>query len=143
MQDIAEQIGRHKVEAVVRDFYGRVRQHPQLSVPFARVQDWPRHEAHIAHFWWTSLGGERYADAEYRVGPKHHEVGVTVPLLEAWLGLFRQSLEAHLAPELAAPWFERALKIGESLLFLAQFANNPAALAERNARKGETHDARA
>lgn len=141
MQDIAEQIGRAAVEAVVRDFYARVRQHPALSLPFARVQDWPRHEAHIAHFWWTSLGGERYLDAEYRVGPKHHDVGVTLPLLEDWLGLFRQSLDAHLPPQLAAPWFERALKIGESLLFLAQFAADPAALATRSARKAERHDA--
>jgi hemoglobin len=135
MQAIAEQIGRTTVEAVVRDFYARVRLHSELAVPFARVMDWPAHEAHIAHFWWTSLGGERYLDKDYRVGPKHAEVGVTTPLMEHWLSLFRATLDRHLPQELAEPWFERALKIGESLLLLAQFQQDPARLA----RKREAH----
>lgn len=137
MQDIAEQIGRATVEAVVADFYARVREHPQLSIPFARVKDWAAHEAHIAHFWWTSLGGERYREADYRVGPKHADVGVTTPLMQHWLGLFRATLDAHLPPDLAAPWFERALKIGESLLLLTQFQQD----AARQARKQESHGA--
>lgn len=35
------------------------------------------------------------------------------------------------------------IKIGESLLFLAQFAHNPNALAESKDRKAEVHDAQA
>ncbi|TCP13637.1 hemoglobin [Crenobacter luteus] len=125
MKDIAQDIGRATVDAVVADFYTRVRAHPRLSIPFARVADWPRHEAHIAHFWWTSLGGERYLDVDYRVGPKHVEVGVTDALLDDWLALFAATLADHLPDELAAPWYERAARIGQSLLFLAAFAGNP------------------
>lgn len=115
MQDIAELIGRERVAHVVQVFYGRIRQHPTLSKPFASVHDWPGHEAVLAHFWWVSLGGERYLDYSYAVARKHLDAGFTPALLAEWLALFREVLQAELPEELAVGWIKRAELIGESL----------------------------
>lgn len=115
MKDIAELIGRERVAHVVQVFYGRIRLHPTLSTPFARVHDWPEHEAILAHFWWVSLGGERYMDYPYAVARKHLAAGFTPELLVEWLALFRAVLQAELPEELATGWIKRAELIGESL----------------------------
>lgn len=115
MQDIAELIGRERVARVVHVFYSRIRQHPTLSIPFARVHDWPEHEAILVHFWWVSLGGQRYLDYPYAVARKHLAAGFTPALLLEWLALFREVLQAELPEELAAGWIKRAELIGESL----------------------------
>jgi hemoglobin len=115
MQDIAELIGRERVTRVVQIFYDRIRQHPTLSAPFARVHDWPEHEAILTHFWWVSLGGERYLDYSYAVARKHLDAGFSPELLEEWLALFRSVLQSELPEALAAGWIKRAELIGESL----------------------------
>lgn len=116
MQDIAEQIGRERVADVVDVFYERVRQHPTLSEPFARVHDWPEHKAVLAHFWWVSLGGQRYLNYDYAVARKHEAAGFTPALLQDWLTLFRTTIRERLSePELASGWIARAELIGESL----------------------------
>jgi len=122
MTPIADEIGRERVAVVVARFYRRVRAHPTLAEPFARVTDWAEHEAKLTHFWWTTLGGARYRDEELAVGRAHRDVGVTPALLTDWLGLFRATLaEEPLADELLLGWLERAERIGQSLLYLAQF----------------------
>lgn len=123
MQDIAHQIGRERVAEVVAAFYAQVRVHPTLSVPFARVTDWPHHLEILTHFWWVSLGGERYLDYSYEVPRKHAEAGFTPDLLQDWLALFQQTLLEHLSPELAVPWIERARKIGTSLKLLHELGH--------------------
>lgn len=123
MQDIAHQIGRERVAEVVAAFYGQVRVHPTLSVPFARVTDWPHHLEILTHFWWVSLGGERYLDYSYQVPSKHAEAGFTPALLQDWLALFQQTLLDRLPPEQAVPWIERARKIGTSLNLLHELGH--------------------
>lgn len=118
MRDIAEDIGHEWVALVVDRFYERVRHHPTLAAPFARVEDWPHHKALLTHFWWASLGGERYLKHNYEVPRRHAEAGFTPALLQDWLMLFRATLEAELPPELAAGWLDRARRIGESLTWL-------------------------
>ena len=83
MKDIANEIGLDKVQAVVSDFYDRVRMHPRLAAPFASVEDWPEHKAHLTHFWWVTLGGKRYREKPYRVAEKHALAGFTPALLQA------------------------------------------------------------
>lgn len=114
-------IGRDRIEAVVDDFYERVKRHPTLAVPFASVVDWDEHKAHLAHFWWVSLGGERYRSKPYNVGAKHYEAGVTDPLVDDWLALFRRTLDDHLPNELADLWHARASRMGESIRMMAEF----------------------
>jgi hemoglobin len=123
MRDIAHDIGRDRVAEVVAAFYSQVRQHPTLSVPFARVQDWPHHLEILTHFWWVTLGGERYLDYSYQVPSKHAEAGFTPELLLDWLALFRQTLEAHLPIAQADAWFARAEKIGTSLKMLHELGH--------------------
>ncbi len=124
MQDIAEAIGRDRVAAVVDRFYNRIQQHPTLAAPFRIVQDWPQHKEYLAHFWWVSLGGQRYMTYGYRVAEKHAEAGFTPALLVDWLALFETVVQEELPPELAAGWLERAQKIGESLRYMYNFQQN-------------------
>lgn len=116
MRDIAHDIGRDRVAAVVATFYSRVRQHATLAGPFARVHDWPHHLEILTHFWWVSLGGERYLDYSYQVPAKHAEAGFTP-------ALFQDTLLAELPPEQAVPWIERARKIGTSLNLLYELGH--------------------
>jgi hemoglobin len=123
MRDIAHEIGRDKVAEVVAAFYAQVRQHPTLSVPFARVQDWPHHLEILTHFWWVTLGGQRYLEYSYEVPSKHAEAGFTPALLKDWLGLFQHTLECMLPAEQAQAWLERAQKIGTSLSLLHELGH--------------------
>ena len=121
MIDVAETIGMGRVAEVVSDFYDAVQRHPTLSVPFGIVDDWTEHKAHLAHFWWVTLGGKPYRDKPYQVAHKHAMAGFTPELLVDWLALFRQTLEKHLPPELAEQWYARAANIGRSLVYMHEF----------------------
>lgn len=121
MQDIVDIVGAERLAAVVSDFYDRVREHPTLARPFAVVHDWPEHKAHIGHFWWVTLGGKPYRDRPYHVARKHEAAGFTAALLTDWLALFRTVLDEHLPADLAAQWYARAERIGESLTLMQEF----------------------
>lgn len=124
MQDIADDIGRERVAAVIDSFYNRIQEHPTLAEPFGIVHDWPYHKDILTHFWWVTLGGERYLDYSYRVAVKHEEAGFTPELLVDWLALFRETIREHI-PEapLANGWIERAERIGESLTYMHEVLN--------------------
>lgn len=129
-----EAIGREAIARVVDDFYDRIQRHPTLAEPFQRVQDWPEHKARLTHFWWISLGGERYRDDQYRVAPAHLPLGITDELVDDWLALFRETLSRHLEPELAEAWYARAAHMGRSIRMLSYFdPHNPAASLGRKA----------
>src|SRR4051812_31659617 len=121
MQDIAQRIGRDKVIDVVGVFYDAIQRHPTLSKPFGIVHDWVEHKAHLAHFWWVTLGGKPYRDKPYRVAEKHAEAGFTPALLVDWLALFRTTLAAHLPNDVAEQWYARAENIGRSLTYMHEF----------------------
>jgi hemoglobin len=123
MHDIAHNIGRDRVAETVAAFYAEVRQHPTLSIPFARVEDWPHHLNILTHFWWVTLGGERYLPYDYQVPAKHATAGFTPGLLVDWLALFRKTLDEHLPTEEADAWFARAEKIGSSLTLLHELGH--------------------
>lgn len=114
-------IGLARIRRVVDDFYDRIQRHPRLSEPFRVVEDWASHKARLTHFWWLSLGGEAYASYEYRVGAKHATVGINDELVDAWLALFRTTLDDHLPEALADAWFQRAARMGDSLRMLGAF----------------------
>ncbi|MBB5017496.1 hemoglobin [Chitinivorax tropicus] len=129
MQDIAQLIGKEQVAKVVSQFYQAIRQHETLKEPFLIVADWPHHEEILTHFWWVTLGGERYLDYTYQVAPKHMQAGFTPALLVDWLALFEQTISQCLPADLATPWLERAHRIGKSLVLLHQFhADNQVAI---------------
>ena len=121
MKDIANEIDLATVAGVVSDFYDRVQRHPNLAAPFSIVMDWPEHKAHLTHFWWVTLGGRRYRDKPYKVAEKHATAGFTPALLLEWLALFKDTLNAHVAADLADAWYARAEHIGRSLTLMHEF----------------------
>jgi hemoglobin len=126
MKDIANVIGAEKVGEVVSDFYDRVRAHPSLGAPFSIVHDWAEHKAHLAHFWWVTLGGRPYRNHPYSVAAKHERAGFTPELLTDWLALFRDTLDSHLPADLAEQWYARAAHIGRSLVLMHDFRRSRA-----------------
>ncbi|HTH94065.1 MAG TPA: group III truncated hemoglobin [Rhodocyclaceae bacterium] len=135
MRDIANDIGRERIAQTVTAFYAQVRQHPTLSIPFARVDDWPHHLEVLIQFWWVSLGGERYLGYDYQVPAKHAAAGFTPELLVDWLALFKQTLESHLPADLAAAWYARAERIGNSLRMLHEDGHMPGLQIEQASDK--------
>ena len=122
MHTTAETIGRERIAQVVDTFYERVQRDPGLAMPFSVVKDWPHHKDLITHFWWVTLGGERYMDYSYNVVKKHRAVGFTSGLLKHnWLPLFEQTLREQLPTDLADAWMAQAQRIGRSLDMNHQF----------------------
>ena len=122
MEPIAQRIGRERIAQVVDTFYDRVQKDPGLAMPFSVVQNWPRHKEIITHFWWTTLGGERYLDYSYNVVKKHRGVGFTTGLLKNnWLPLFERTIREQLSDDLADAWITQAQRIGRALEMNHQF----------------------
>ncbi|MBV1776811.1 group III truncated hemoglobin [Burkholderiaceae bacterium DAT-1] len=122
MTTLARQLGLDLVRQVVETFYARVQVHPALSRPFSVVDDWPAHIDHLTHFWWVTLGGERYLDYRYDVANKHMSAGFTPDLLIDWLDLFTTTLTDMLPDEQAEAWIAHARRIGESLKLMHQYS---------------------
>lgn len=117
------ELSQAQIAQVVDVFYDRVQQDAHLAAPFSIVKDWDKHKAIISHFWWMTLGGERYMSYSYDVASKHREVGFTPALLEGdWLPLFEQSMREILPSELADIWMAQAKRIGSSLKFHYEYA---------------------
>ena len=121
MRDISQAIGQTKIAQVVDVFYERAALHPQLKAPFALVQDWATHKQQLTHFWWLTLGGERYLDYQYQVRRKHEFAGFTPELLVPWLNLFRATVRESVDKDLGDEWIARAERIGKSLHLMFQF----------------------
>ena len=76
MRDISQAIGQTKIAQVVDVFYERAVLHPQLKAPFALVQDWTTHKQQLTHFWWLTLGGERYLDYQSPEATRNRALGL-------------------------------------------------------------------
>lgn len=118
MSSIAQRVGRETIDTVSRQFYAQIRVHPRLAPIFAVVHDWPQHEAHISHFWWTVLGGDAYLDNQYNVARKHLDIGVTPALVDEWLALFEPIVRQHVAAPDADEWLRKARMIGQSIALM-------------------------
>ena len=107
---------KEQIAQVVDLFYDRVQLDQGLSQPFSIVTDWGHHKAIISHFWWMTLGGERYMDHKYSVAPKHRAVGFTPDLLNHnWLPLFELTMREVLPEDVSNIWMAQAHRIGQSL----------------------------
>lgn len=128
-----EAIGLDTIRRVVDDFYDRIQRHPTLAEPFQRVGDWPEHKARLTHFWWLSLGGERYRDDQFRVGPAHMPLSITDELVTDWLTLFEATVRCHVEATLAEAWLQRARHMGRSIRMLADWKGGPETVPARPA----------
>lgn len=102
---------------VVEDFYRKVAEDPELSIPFKSVHDWPEHIQRLTHFWWIRFGGTPYMFTHYNPVHKHFNAGFNPPLLERWLNLFKETLTERLTPEQTRLWGVIAEKMGDSLSY--------------------------
>lgn len=112
------------VLTVVREFYARVRCHPELGPVFStHVAEWPNHEAKIAQFWRSALLHERGYDGNPM--QKHIAAGnVNAEHFPIWLDLFDSVLADLMSQQNAARWSALAHRIGQSLTFgLVQATN--------------------
>lgn len=107
------------IEALVREFYGRVRQDPALGPIFARrVADWPAHQARMVAFWRAVLRGERtFTMSERGAPPVLHRAIAELELghFERWLALFGEVADAAFDPAAARQVRATADRIALSL----------------------------
>lgn len=112
---LCSKIGRETVDRVVQDFYRKLREDPDLAPFFARIADFPAHEAHVADFWWVAMGGRAEAHRPFDMVGRHAPLGLTPSAFQRWLRLFRKTVEEHLPPPLAAQWLQMAQGVGANL----------------------------
>lgn len=119
-------ITEDQITDLVREFYARIRLHPELGPIFLRAisEDdaaWAAHEARITSFWRNAVGLDRSFSgnpmlkhmANRNILPEHFPV---------WLRLFRETAEDVLPPDAAASISALADRIGQSLAWgLTQF----------------------
>ncbi len=110
---LCEQIGRDQVAVVVHDFYGRLQAEDMMRLFFVGMGDFTEHEALIADFWWTAMGGKLGQPRAFDILARHRALGVTAEALQRWLQLFEATLREHLPPELAQRWLQLALGIAD------------------------------
>ena len=122
------EISPDEIQQVVRVFYARIRQHPELGPVFGAHIDpdeWPAHEAKIADFWRNAILRENsYSGNPMRVHLQTPEI--KVEHFEMWLGLFDQTLSEELNPTAARAFSTLAHRIGDGFKFGIQQMRCPA-----------------
>jgi len=114
-QPLHPDITEEMIELLVRDFYGRVRQDPDLGPIFARViTDWEPHLQTMMAFWSSiTLMSGRYKGQAMQ---KHQAlVDVEPGHFDRWLALFRDSAREVTPPGVADVFIARSELIAETL----------------------------
>ncbi|MFA9460193.1 truncated hemoglobin [Thiohalorhabdus methylotrophus] len=115
LEPLCDKIGYHRVEAVVRDFYERLRADEALAPFFLPIADREAHEQKVIGYWWVAMGGRMAEPPVVDMIGAHSSLGITRSLLDRWLLLFQKTLEAHLEPELADQWRQMAEAVGDRM----------------------------
>ena len=102
------------IEALVRTFYGKVRQDALLGPIFeARIRDWEPHLRRMCAFWSSvALMSRVYHGSPMAV---HMRLPVDATHFDRWLALFEDTARDICPPVAANHFIERAQRIGESL----------------------------
>ncbi|MBV8839013.1 MAG: group III truncated hemoglobin [Alphaproteobacteria bacterium] len=102
------------IEALVRTFYGKVRQDALLGPIFeARIRDWEPHLQRMCAFWSSvALMSGVYHGSPMAV---HMRLPVDATHFDRWLALFEDTARDICPPVAAEHFIERAQRIGESL----------------------------
>ena len=115
-QPVHPSIDESKIDALVRHFYGRVREDDELGPIFAQAitGDWEPHLQKIMDFWSSVL----LKTGRYSGQPMQKHVALEQVRPEhfgLWLTMFEESAQALFEPEVARVFTERAHLIARSL----------------------------
>lgn len=115
LEPLCGKIGRDNVDLVIREFYEKLRRHPELKSFFAHIQGFEAHEAHVADFWWVAMGGRIGEHRPFNMVGRHLPLGLNENAITLWLDLFHAILLEHLPQEQAEQWFQMAQGIGANM----------------------------
>ena len=104
LRPLCDRISRERIRVVIHDFYERLRADAQLSHVFAHIEDFSAHEARIADFWFTAMGGRLESPPQVDMVGKHFPLGIRDADMDRWLELFRETAVDHLDLDLAQQW---------------------------------------
>jgi len=114
MTALHTQITEAGLAALVRTFYGRVREDPMLGPVFnAAVDDWEAHFARLTDFWSSVM----LTTGRYKGNPfsQHLKHPLTPPMFDRWLAIWAETVGELFASGPAAELRARAERIGDSL----------------------------
>lgn len=115
-------ITAEEIDALVAEFYRRIRAHPGLGPVFARAiapedgPEWRAHEARIAAFWRNAIG----LDHGYDGNPMQVHIAnrdVHPGMFSTWLDLFERTAHDVLPEPTAIRIHALATRIGRSLRY--------------------------
>nr|WP_292838803.1 group III truncated hemoglobin [Mesorhizobium sp.] len=112
------------IHDVVHGFYDKIRADDLLGPVFDRViaaEEWPHHLAKMCDFWSSVL--LRTSRYQGRPLPPHLALpDVGEAHFRRWLTLFRATVEHRCPPQVAALFFDRALRIAHSFRLAIAFS---------------------
>lgn len=104
------------LKILIDAFYIRVRADAELGPIFnGAIQDWPAHLDQLAAFWSSvMLTSGRYKGQPVPAHMKHRE-RITPALFQRWLGLWAETTNSLMRPDVAIALQAKAARIAESL----------------------------
>lgn len=117
---------RSDIKLTVDNFYGKVKKDPLIGPVFIGVirENWPAHLEKMYRFWETVL----LAKHSYHGSPfaPHAQMPLEQKHFEAWLGLFKETVDENFEGEKASEAKWRAQKMAEMFYHKIQyFRENP------------------
>ena len=100
-----------EITQVVKAFYQKATQHPQLGHFFSAIDDFADHEKRIIDFWYLSMGGKLEQPPKIDMIGKHFSLGIKDDDLQTWLALFSETLGEQLPDAKARFWMDKVMTI--------------------------------
>jgi len=104
-----------KIEVVLRAFYERVREDPQLAEVFSVVEDWDEHITRLSEFWSSLM----FTSGRYKGNPVsmhlvHREL-IEPEMFDRWLELWEKTTSELVARDIALQMQAKASRIAARL----------------------------
>lgn len=112
----------HALSQLVRAFYAKVRQDPELGPWFNNaISDWGHHEALLSDFWSSVMTGSGRYKGNPMAAHLRHRAAMTEERFDRWLSLWQETAEATLSAADAAAVRATAGRIARSLQLGMQY----------------------
>lgn len=113
---LTDRVSEDAIHRLIDEFYGKVHADAVLGPIFARAipGDWGPHLATMRKFWSSvMLTSGRYKGNPVAVHKRLS--GIEIAMFDRWLALFDETCRELFAPELAADFISKAVRIADSL----------------------------